>query len=129
MPNIKETFSERNSWINTRSSTVFPAYINLKNDQILVFQNYWKWKNKINDINFIVTLRRPNSIIFAQKKIKINLHNEISIKKIFKIKKFIGQLEFQILSSENLRFPYPALMLFIATQMGIKVLFIQPADM
>ena len=112
MPSIKETFSERNKWINTRSSTVFPAYINFKNDQILVFQNYWKWKSKINDISFIITLRKFNSQIFAQKKIKVRSHNEISIKKIFKIKKFIGQLEFQILSSKNLKFPYPALMLY-----------------
>ena len=69
MPSIKETFSERNKWINTRSSTVFPAYMNVKNDQILVFQNYWKWKSKINDISFMVTLRKFNSQIFAQKKI------------------------------------------------------------
>ncbi len=120
MPSIKKTFSERSSWINTRSSTVFPAYINLKNDQILVFQNYWKWKNQINDISFIVTLRRPNAKIFAQKKVKVNSHNEISIKKIFKIKQFVGQLEFQILSSENLRFPYPALMLFYSNSNGYQ---------
>lgn len=120
MLNIKNTFSDRNTWINTRSSTIFPAYINLKNDQILVFQNYWKWKNKINDISFIITLRRPNSKIYAQKKVKVNLHNEISIKKIFKIKKFIGQLEFQILSNENLKFPYPALMLFYTNSNGYQ---------
>ena len=120
MPSIKETFSERNKWINTRSSTVFPAYMNVKNDQILVFQNYWKWKSKINDISFMVTLRKFNSQIFAQKKIKVRSHNEISIKKIFKIKKFIGQLEFQILSSKNLKFPYPALMLFYRNTNGFQ---------
>lgn len=120
MPNIKETFVQRTKWINTRSSTIFPAYINTKNDQILVFQNYWKWKSKINNISFVITLRKLNSQIFAQKKIKVNLHNEISIKKTFKIKKFIGQLEFQIFSNENLKFPYPALMLFYTNSNGYQ---------
>lgn len=118
MPNIKKTFLERNKWINTRSSTIFPTYINFKNDQILVFQNYWKWKNKISDQSLILTLRKQNSTIFAQKKIKINSHNEISIKKTFRVKKFLGQLEVEILSGENLKFPYPALMLFYRNSNG-----------
>ena len=120
MLNIKKTFKDRKKWINTRSSTVFPVYINLKNDQILVFQNYWKWKNKIDNIDFIVTLRKPNSQIFAQKKIVVKLHNEISIKKFFKVKNFIGQAECQILSNENLKFPYPALMLFYRNSNGYQ---------
>lgn len=120
MLSIRNTFLDRNKWINTRSSTVFPAYLNDKNDQVLVFQNYWKWKSKINDINFVITLRKFNSQILKQKKIKVDLHNEISIKKIFNVNRFFGQLEVQISSCENLKFPYPALMLFYRNLNGYQ---------
>ena len=121
MLNIKNTFVDRKNWVNTRSSTIFPAYINNKNDQILVFQNYWKWKSNIDDIVFILTLRDQNSKIINQLKYKVKNHNEISIKKIFKIKKkFIGQLECEIESNKNLKFPYPALLLFYKNNNGFE---------
>ena len=82
MLSIKNTFEDRAKWNNKRSSTIFPIYLNKNNDQILVFQNYWKWKNKIHDIKFILTLRNENSIIKNQIKININDHNEISVKNI-----------------------------------------------
>ena len=113
MLNIKKTFLNREKWVNTRSSTIFPIYLNSNNDQILVFQNYWKWKSNIKNIVFILTLRYQNSDIYNQIRYKVKSHNEISIKKFFKIKKnFVGQLECEIESSENLKFPYPALLLF-----------------
>ena len=42
MLSVSKTFVDRKNWINTRSSTIFPTYINNINDQILVFQDYWK---------------------------------------------------------------------------------------
>ena len=77
MLSIKNTFVNRKSWINTRSSTIFPVYLNNNNDQILVFQNYWKWKSNILNINFILTLRDQNSKIINQLKYKVKNHNEI----------------------------------------------------
>ena len=119
MLSIKNTFKDRAKWNNRRSSTIFPVYLNKNNDQILVFQNYWKWKNKIYDIKFILTLRNENSIIKNQIKININEHNEISVKKYFKIKRsFKGQLECELVSSENLKFPYPALLMFYKNNFG-----------
>ena len=121
MLSIRKTFVDRKKWVNTRSSTIFPTYINSKNDQILVFQDYWKWKSNIEDIIFILTLRYQNSKIFNQIKYKIKDHNEISIKKIFNIKKkFIGQLECEIESNQNLKFPYPALMIFYKNSNGFE---------
>jgi hypothetical protein len=119
MLSIKDTFKDRIKWNNKRSSTIFPIYLNNNNDQVLVFQNYWKWKNKINKIKFILTLRNENSKIKSQIKIDINDHNEISIKKFFNIKKsFLGQLECELKSSENLKFPYPALLMFYKNNHG-----------
>lgn len=119
MLSIKNTFKDRAKWNNRRSSTIFPVYINKNNDQILVFQNYWKWKNKINDVKFILTLRYENSIIKNQIKININDHNEISVKKYFNIiRSFKGQLECELVSGENLKFPYPALFMFYKNNFG-----------
>jgi hypothetical protein len=121
MQNLQNTFRDRTKWINTRSSTIFPVYINENNNQFLVFQNYWKWKNKIKDIRLILTLRNENSTIISKIKYRIKEHNEISIKKIFKIKiKFIGQLECELESTENLKFPYPALMFFYQNSGGYE---------
>ena len=121
MFSIKNTFVGRKSWVNTRSSTIFPVYLNNNNDQILVFQNYWKWKSNILNINFILTLRDQNSKIVNQLKYKVKNHNEISIKKHFKIKKnFIGQIECEIESNKNLKFPYPALLLFYKNKNGFE---------
>ena len=82
MPNIQNTFNERSKWINTRSSTIFPIYLNKNNDQTLVFQNYWKWKSKINDLKFILTLRAQDSKVINQIKYSVKIHNELSVKKI-----------------------------------------------
>jgi hypothetical protein len=121
MPNIQKTFKDRSKWINTRSSTIFPIYLNKKNDQVLVFQNYWRWKSNIRDINFILTLRAEDASVIDQIKYKIKEHNEISIKKIFNINFFFkGQLECEIDSNQNLKFPYPALMLFYKNSNGYE---------
>ena len=119
MLSIKDTFKVRDKWYNEKSSTIFPIYLNKNNDQILVFQNYWKWKNKLEGIKFILTLRNENSIVRKQIKININYHNELSVKKLFNIKKnFLGQLECSIESSHNLKFPYPALLMFYKNKFG-----------
>jgi hypothetical protein len=121
MQNLQNTFKDRDRWINTRSSTIFPVYINERNNQFLVFQNYWKWKNKIKNIRLILTLRNENSTKISKIKYVIKDHNEISIKKIFNIKKkFIGQLECELESTENLKFPYPALMFFYQNSSGYE---------
>jgi len=31
MKSIKETFKERNNWVNHRASAIFPCYLNKKN--------------------------------------------------------------------------------------------------
>lgn len=121
MLSIQNTFSERSKWINARSSTIFPIYLNKNNDQILVFQNYWKWKSKIKDLKFILTLRDEDSKIINQIKYSVKTHNELSVKKIFNLKKnFTGQLECEIESNKNLKFPYPALMMFYRNVNGFE---------
>ena len=47
---IEKAYRKRKQWFNNRASTIFPLYINDKNDQVIVFQDYWKWKNNINEV-------------------------------------------------------------------------------
>ena len=97
MQNIRNTFINRQKWVNNRSSTIFPIYINQNNDQYLVFQNYWLWKNNIKKIFFLLTLRNHNSKIIKKKIYEVKNHNEISIKKLLNKKFFFGQIECEIL--------------------------------
>ena len=120
MQNIRNTFINRQKWVNNRSSTIFPIYINQNNDQYLVFQNYWLWKNNIKKIFFLLTLRNHNSKIIKKKIYEVKNHNEISIKKFFNKKFFFGQIECEILSKENLRYPYPAILMFYKNRNGYQ---------
>lgn len=110
--NIKKTFLDRNLWQNNRTSAVFPCYINKKNDQIICFQNYWSWKNNIDDVNLILRICDEKGKIEKIKRLKIKPHNVISIKKIFRVRQFKGLIECQFFSSKNLKFPYPAIYCF-----------------
>lgn len=110
--NIEKTFIDRNLWKNNRTSAVFPCYINNNNDQIICFQNYWRWKNKIDDVFLILKIVDQKSIKTSSKKIKILEHNSISIKKTFRINNFKGLVECQFFSKSNLRYPYPAIYCF-----------------
>jgi hypothetical protein len=110
--NIKKDFLKRNSWKNYRASAVFPCYINDKNDQILVYQNYWKLKNNIKKIVFKITVFDIDAKKKITKNISVNNHNSISIKKIFNLKEFEGMIECEVSSIQNLKFPFPALTMF-----------------
>ena len=119
MKSIQSTFASRSQWVNKRASAIFPCYINENNDQVLTFQNYWKWKGKIKDLDIYVTLINSQSTKKIKKKIKLSSHNEISIKKIFGITKFSGMIHFEIFSEKNLRFPFPAIYCFFLNTSGL----------
>lgn len=117
MKNIVNTLKERLEWVNFRANCFFPCYINKDNDQIIAFQNYWQWKRKVNVVAHLV-LRSEDSTIVSQKEFQIFTHNEISIKKDFKIKNFKGMVSIEIFSTENIKFPYPAITCFYENKNG-----------
>ena len=110
--NIEKTYIDRNLWKNNRTSAVFPCYLNSNNDQIICFQNYWKWKNKIKDVFLLLRIVNQQNSSHLTKKIKISEHNSISLKKIFKVDNYNGLVECQFFSKSNLRYPYPAIYCF-----------------
>ena len=111
MKNIAKTLKERLQWVNFRANCLFPCYINGNNNQIISFQNYWRWKRKVN-VKAHLVLRSEDSSIVSQKEFDIYSHNEISIKKEFELNNFKGMVSLEIYSTENIRFPYPAVTCF-----------------
>ena len=105
---LKNTFKQRTLWKNNRSSAIYPIDIIENSNFIFLFINYWKLKNKIKSLNCIITLFRENGSIKEKKKYNIKKHNEISLKKFFKINNFRGMVQIEFISKENLRFPFPA---------------------
>ena len=99
------------------TSAIFPVIITKYNDLNIVFFNYWRNKNKINEKNLRVFTKiydtNGNLICHHGEKI-FKYHNQISIKKILKIyksniKDFVGSVNIEILSLEAISFPFPAI--------------------
>ena len=113
---LKKGFEARKKIFHNRASAFFPLYITKKNDFFLVFFNYWLNKNNIKTdlINLVLYIYNEEGDLVERFNSKINnYHNQFSIATILgnKLKnKFIGTVSVEILSLENLNFPFPALL-------------------
>ena len=69
------------------SSAIFPVIISNQNDLNIVFLNYWKRKNKINEKNLRIYTKiydtEGNLVCHHGQKIS-KLHNQLSIKDVLK---------------------------------------------
>lgn len=113
---LKEDFHKRSLWINNRASCYFPYYLNTNLDTIICFQNYWKWKNNIDNILVNLRIRDESGNLLFTNQLLPKKHNEISILKIFNENKIKGSIsglcEIEVLSPENLGYPFPAVTAF-----------------
>lgn len=98
-----------------RSSAIFP-FINTKLIETnILFFGYWFVKRNIKDLSFSIKLRSLKGKLLYQdfqrvseaKSYRINIGDLLKTKKINQI--LYGSIELEILSNENLYFPYPAL--------------------
>ncbi|MDC1280857.1 hypothetical protein N8Z28_01080, partial [bacterium] len=74
--------------------------------------NYWSIKNKIPKNSLTINLRiyRADGTIYICSVVKkIMNNNVISIRKLIIEDKFEGMLEVEIISTENIKFPFPAI--------------------
>jgi len=99
------------------SSAIFPVIITKKNDLHIIFFNYWKNKNKIDEKNLRVYTKiydtKGNLICHHGEKIS-KFHNQLSIRNILKehnkkIANFVGSVNVEILSLETIGYPFPAI--------------------
>ena len=99
------------------SSAIFPVIISKQNDLHIIFLNYWKNKNKIDEKNLRIFTKIYNTegylVCHHGEKIS-KFHNQLSIKNILKkynkkLINFIGSVNVEILSLERISYPFPAI--------------------
>ena len=131
MKDLKEAFSNRKSWHNNRASTVFPCFSSEKTIHYLVFQDYWSWKSNIKSEQIICIVRSFNSsedYPLTTLEFTIESHNCINLNKEFELsnKKEDNSIlptsfEIEIISTKNLGFPFPGVMLFCVDEKSSEV--------
>ena len=118
MTTLAKDFQNRTSWFNNRASCIFPVFLGEFNDTHLVFQNYWSWKNNIEKVFCILRLRNSLGESILNTQIEIEIHNEIKVSNLIEDKPLIngGTVEIEIISPENLGYPFPAILAFYVTK-------------
>ena len=83
-----------------------------------MFQNYWVWKNNIEKVFCILRLRNSLGKNILSTHIEIESHNEIKVSNLIEDKSLIngGTVEIEIISPENLGYPFPAILAFYVTK-------------
>lgn len=101
-----------------RSSAVFPIVQNSSYSSRVLFLGYWLLKRNIKDVGLLITLRSSDGNLLLRDFRKIDDArsyvielNELLKKINFTEEIFLGSLEIEIFSSEDMVFPYPALVL------------------
>ncbi len=99
-----------------RASAIYPIFDLSKTDLIISFQNYWEWKKGIS-VSYLIRLRsNTGELILQTTKSKPSQINNISLKELLRGEDinhkliYEGTAEIEINSSENLSFPYPAIL-------------------
>lgn len=113
---LASAFNARSSFFAHRSSAIFPVRISAASDLHIVFLNYWLVKNGTRSIGVNLRLYDADGQLMVRTSLeKIEVHNDISIRAGLVEPNalpmpFEGMVEVEIVSSENLRFTFPAIL-------------------
>jgi hypothetical protein len=118
MTALAKDFQKRASWLNNRASCIFPIFLGKDSDTHIVFQDYWRWKNNLDKVFCILRLRDSLGVSILSTQIEIQKHNEVIIGNLIEDKSLIdgGTVEIEIISPENLGYPFPAILAFYVTE-------------
>ena len=115
---LKAAFDARKNYFANRSSCIFPVHLRSKTDLHIVYLNYWTIKNGIERNQLIINFRiydsTGNAVLKTSREIG-ETHNQISIRSLLAENincdenKFDGVVEIEILSLENIQFPFPGI--------------------
>jgi hypothetical protein len=102
-----------------RSSAIFPVIQQNGVSSRILFMGYWILKRNIREISAIISLRntagallaRSTLIIQQAKTFRIELADELERAGLGKNADFIGSLEIEFFSTQNLFFPFPAVVI------------------
>ena len=120
---LKKDFSARALWVNYRSSAIFPFFLGACEDTLLVFQNYWQWKSKIENLIANIFVRDLSGKLIHSESLQIDTHNQISIKNILSDAEDIdkGTIEIEVIGNKNLGYPFPAILCYYRSKDYISV--------
>ena len=120
---LKKDFSARALWVNYRSSAIFPFFLGAFEDTLLVFQNYWQWKSKIENLIANIFVRDLSGKLIHSESLQIDTHNQISIKNILSDAEDIdkGTIEIEVIGNKNLGYPFPAILCYYKSKDYISV--------
>lgn len=98
-----------------RSSAIFPVIHNADYSSKVIFMGYWLLKRNIKEIGLLYTLRAAEGNIISRKYLLIDSAKAFSIQ-LSEFNdmigdNFIGSLEMEIFSTQDLVYPYPAFVL------------------
>lgn len=100
-----------------RSSAIFPVIQNNFYTTNITFLGYWLIKRNINEVTVLVTLRTEEGEIIKRQSILVNQPKSYLIELNSLLKEtnlqseFLGSIELEIFSTQDMVFPYPALVL------------------
>ena len=101
-----------------RSSAIFPAIQTDFYATNIMFLGYWLIKRKISEITILITLRSKEGKIISRNTLLVDSPKSYSIELNSLLKntsnkdsEFFGSIELEIFSTQDMVFPYPALVL------------------
>lgn len=113
---LQKDFALRKEFFANRSSAVFPVYFRSKNnDLVLSWLNYWTIKNGLEHSNLAINIRVYDHLGALVMREKVELeeqNNTLSVRSFLDQEVFEGMIEIEIISTENIRFTFPAVIGF-----------------
>lgn len=119
--NLQDAFALIESNHTNRSSAVFPVFVTEHADTRLVFMNYWDLKNNNSDVsvNFRVYDEDGNRLKMLSTTLS-NPHYDLSMREMLDGRVGAGMVEMEIVSTKNLRIPFPAVTALYTGREGIS---------
>ena len=110
---LEQRFTAHQGAFANRASTLFPVVITPNADTIVVFLNYWKIKNKIDNVTCFIRLYESSGALVSRHSMVItDDHNEISLAKLLGTDTFEGLAEIEFIGDRNFAFAFPAIVAF-----------------
>lgn len=101
-----------------KGSTAFPCVVNQYTNTNILFMGYWNAKNNIERVTMVYTLREKDgsTLNISTENVDYQNSRNIDIKQIlqsinYPYDEFYGSIELEVISVDDLVFPYPAFVL------------------
>ncbi|PPR61449.1 MAG: hypothetical protein CFH10_01156 [Alphaproteobacteria bacterium MarineAlpha4_Bin2] len=109
-----------------RASAIFYAEVNEQRTTHVGFLNYWREKNGVPSVGALLSLRDAAGELRGRQYFKVEQFSyQIDVRDLVEVAdnpgaSFIGTIEVEIFSNEDLKFAFPALFVFYETARGIS---------